>query len=231
MSRSQFPPAEPASLTDAKAIAENDWKAFSGLQMMVDHWARPAWPDGAKAVYWLLSLGGYPHLRASAQSCADALSHVPDLDVVPLDLLHLTLCRVGDAAELSVGAIAAVASSARKRTSQLAPFGVSIGPLAGSAGAIRFTVTPWDRLFLLHGELVAARNSVVGGPEGSGFRPHVSVAYNARRRDAEPIIRYVRALHRNPPVNLTVTRIDLVELRREGRVYGWQLLDQVQLSG
>ncbi|MDT3439045.1 MULTISPECIES: 2'-5' RNA ligase family protein [unclassified Pseudofrankia] len=68
---------------------------------------------------------------------------------------------------------------------------VWVGPLAGSSGAVRFTVTPWEPLV----ELRAAVDKVTaacGLPAvEQRFRPHVGIAYCNRDLPAEPIIRRV----------------------------------------
>jgi hypothetical protein len=89
------PPDPPGSMVEPREIVRNDWTAFSGLETLTDHWARPAFPDGAQAYYWLLTLGDDPQLlRSLAETCQAALATLPALDLVPPTLLHLTLCRV-----------------------------------------------------------------------------------------------------------------------------------------
>lgn len=231
MKASLFPPVPPSSLTDAEEIIRNDWAAFSGLDTLMNHWDRPAWPDGAKAYYWLLSLGEVPELRARAEACQSALVQVPDLDLVPAALLHLTLCRVGAATDLGDEVLSDIAGAAAERIGRLGPMRLSVGPLAGSAGAIRFSVTPWDRLLRLQDELVLARNSVLSSAPNKGLRPHVSIAYNARQRPASSVVERVRELRGQPPVDVVVTEVDLVRLERDGRVYRWTTSNRVTLNG
>ena len=231
MKASLFPPVPPNSLTDAEEIIRNDWAAFSGLDTLTNHWERPAWPDGAKAYYWLLSLGEFPELRARAEACQSALAQVPDLDLVPAALLHLTLCRVGAMADVGDEVLSNVADAAAERVRQWGPMRLSIGPLAGSAGAIRFSVTPWDRLLHLQDELMLARNSVLSAAPNRGLRPHVSIAYNARQRPAASIVEHVRELRGQSPVEVVVTEVDLVRLERDGRVYRWTTSNRVTLNG
>lgn len=208
-------------MTDRGEILRNDWSAFNSLATLVDHWQRPAWPDGAQAYYWLLPLGAFPELRVQAQACQEALSTVPDLDVVPVGLLHLTLCRVGTAGSVTEDQLARIADMAAKRLESVRPIRLSVGPLAGSSGAIRYTVSPWNRLSGARDELVWATRNVLGGPPDAGWRPHVSIAYNARSRAAGPIVDRVRELRTQPPADVTVADIELVRLARNGRLYQW----------
>jgi 2'-5' RNA ligase len=218
-------------MTVRAEIARNDWAAFSGLDMLANHWERPAWPDGAEAYYWLLPLGAFPELRAQARTCQEALAAVPDLDAVPGELLHLTLHRVGTANAITAEQLTGIADAAAKRLESVEPIHLFIGPLAGSSGAIRYSVTPWNRLVGVRDELVWATRSVLGGAPNPGWRPHVSIAYNARSRAASPILDRVRELRRQPPTEVTVADIELVKLARTGRVYRWTTMHRLALAG
>jgi 2'-5' RNA ligase len=226
-----FPPDPPNSLTDPIEIARNDWAAFSRLETLANHWERPAWPDGAQAYYWLLPLGAVPELRSQAQACQEALASVSDLDAVPRDLLHLTLYRVGPADSVTDEQLTGIAEAAAKRLESVEPMNLFIGPLAGSSGAIRFSVAPWSRLVGVRDELVRATRNVLGGNSNTGWRPHVSIAYNARSRAAAPILDRVRELRRHPPIEAVVTDIELVKLTRTGRVYRWTTVHRLTLAG
>lgn len=230
-SQALFPPNPPASMTDRREITRNDWTAFSELDTMVDHWARPAWPDGAEAYYWLLPLGSVSELRGQVLACQAALAAVPDLDAVPCELLHLTVHRVGAAASVTREQLAEIAETAANRLKAVEPVHLIIGPLAGSSAAIRYTVSPWHRLFAVRGCLTSATQSVLGAAPESGWRPHVSIAYNALPRAAAPILDRVRALRVQPPVEATVTDIELVKLVRAGHVYRWTTMHRLTLVG
>ncbi|WP_395575382.1 hypothetical protein [Streptomyces sp. BK79] len=62
------------------------------------------------------------------------------------------------------------------------------------------------------------------------FRPHLSLAYNNRSRPAAPVIEAVTALRGLPPVDLHVREVRLVELRREGRSYRWDVVRSLPLG-
>jgi len=125
--------------------------------------------------------------------------------------------------------LAGIADVANKRLESVEPIHLFIGPLAGSSGAIRYSVTPWNRLVGVRDELVWATRNVLGGASNTGWRPHVSIAYNARSRVAPPILDRVRELRRQPPTEVTVTDIDLVKLARTGHVYRWTTVRRLTL--
>lgn len=230
-SQDLFPPDPPTLLTDRAEIARNDWAAFSSLNTLANHWERPAWPDGAQAYYWLLPLDAFPELRAQARACQQALSSIPDLDAVPDELLHLTLYRVGATDSVTDEQLASIAEMAAKRLESVDPIHLFVGPLAGSSGAVRFTVSPWHRLFEVRDELVFATRNVLGGVPNKGWRPHASIAYNGRSRAAAPVVDQVRELRGLPPTEVTITDIELVKLVRSGRVYRWTTVHRLTLSG
>lgn len=218
-----FPPQPPASLTDPEAIAANDWAAFSGLTMLADHWARPAWPDGAEAIYWIVDLGGQPALRALAAEYQEQLASDPLLDLVPLDLLHLTLHRVALPADATKRQISDVLDVAAARLQARTALTLAAGPLAGSPGAVRFTVSPWR-------DLLDVQNDLAAGDPPRSRRPHVSIAYNSATRPAGPVVDIVRGLRDGRAAAVAVDRIDLVRLRRVGRAYRWSPLVSVPLG-
>ncbi|WP_424991600.1 2'-5' RNA ligase family protein [Nocardia nova] len=80
------------------------------------------------------------------------------LSMVPLDGLHMTLAKVGAADNVTPSVLPRFAAAAEKRLIGVSPFSISVGPLAGSPSAIRFSVAPWEQLIDLHGRL---RESVV----------------------------------------------------------------------
>ena len=111
-------------------------------------------------------------------------------------------------------------------------FSVRAMPLAGSRGAVRLSLGPWEPLLRLHHALAKAGNSVGLAPKKptSAFRPHLSLAYNNRRRPAAPVVETVSGLRALPAVELSVSAVQLVELRREGRTYRWDVRRNVSLG-
>jgi hypothetical protein len=218
-----FPAQPPASLTDQDAIAANDWAAFSDLTMLADHWARPAWPDGAEAVYWIVDLGDQLELRALAADYQAALAADSDLSPVPVGLLHLTMHRVPVPVDTPDSELLAVAGAAADRLCTHRPIALCAGPLAGSPGAVRFTVSPWR-------DLLGVQAALAVGDPPRDRRPHISIAYNGRVRPATPVVDAVRRLRDGRTAVVDIDRVDLVRLRRAGRTYRWSLIVSVPLG-
>ncbi|MEU4054008.1 2'-5' RNA ligase family protein [Streptomyces olivaceus] len=152
------------------------------------------------------------------------------LDPVPGDGLHVTLTRVGSVAALPQSRLDDVAGAAAPLLP--AAFRLRAVPLAGSRGAVRLTVAPWGPVLALHAALSEsmARLGLTPRKATALFRPHVSLAYNNRPRPAAPVIEAVTALRSLSPVELHVQDVRLVELRREGRAYRWDVVKSLPLG-
>lgn len=224
-----FPAEPPADTHDPAVTAAHDWAAFSALDEMTDHWARPGWSEGSRAYYWMVTFPDHQPLAGLARQCQEQLAPL-GLDPVPADGLHITLARVGRPDAVLPDQLDSLARDAEG----LVPctFSVHAMPLAGSRGAVRLSLGPWEPLLRLHHALATAGSSAGLAPTKptSAFRPHLSLAYNNRRRPAAPVVDAVSGLRVLSPVELCVAAVQLVELRREGRTYRWGVRKSVFLG-
>ncbi|MEU9254503.1 2'-5' RNA ligase family protein [Streptomyces sp. NPDC048270] len=223
-----FPPTPPPDLDDARGIVEHDWNAFAAVDRMADHWSRPGWSAGRRAYYWMLTFSSCPALISRARHCQDELAQL-SMDAVPEDGLHVTMNRVGDVAQVPPAQIQHLVGLAEHLAFD--SFQLAAHPLAGSRGALRFTLSPWRQLVGLHAALgaIGSKAGVPGGKPTSAFRPHLGVQYNNCERPAGPVIERVERLRVLSPVLLDITSVDLVELRREATSYRWDLVEQIPL--
>jgi 2'-5' RNA ligase len=229
---SPFPADLPSDIEDASLIAANDWAAFENVSEMVDHWQRPGWHAGRRSYHWILSLAENAELAAMAQECFCACS-AHAFDQVPSDALHLTICRVGFTDEIDQGALDAVYARAESLCSGVGTFPLSVGPLAASRGAVRFSVAPWSSLFEIYDAVGAASQRVNRRESPSAresFRPHISIAYSRMRQEAQTLRRSIARYRDLPMVACKVSRIELVELRRESAAYRWNVIRGVDLA-
>ncbi|MEW2563340.1 MULTISPECIES: 2'-5' RNA ligase family protein [Streptomyces] len=224
-----FPAEPPADTHDPAVTAAHDWAAFSALDEMTDHWARPGWSDGSRAYYWMLTFPDDQRLAALAGHCQEELAPL-GLDPVPADGLHITLARVGTPGVVTPDQLDRLARDAEALLPSA--FSVRAMPLAGSRGAVRLSLGPWEPLLRLHHALTKVGGSVGLAPKKptSAFRPHLSLAYNNRQRPAAPVVEAVSGLRALPAVELSVSVVQLVELRREGRTYRWDVRRNVALG-
>lgn len=225
--------AEPAG--QDHDYVRSDWNRYRQLDTLINHWNRPGWTNGRRSYHWIVRFDDHPAVRQLTTRCQDRLRHLPTLDLVPATSLHLTLQRVGFTDEITPATAHAVAAAARDRYAALPPFAATVGPLAGSAGAVRFSAGPHQPFHRLRDTAIDAVAQVRGldavPARTADFLPHVSIAYNSTATDAMPIIEQVAALRSLEPVTVPVEAVDLVELRRDGRAYAWRLIATAPLTG
>ncbi|MFE5595937.1 2'-5' RNA ligase family protein [Streptomyces sp. NPDC056549] len=154
------------------------------------------------------------------------------MDPVPEDGLHVTMTRVGSTEDVSISQVRRLLDLADQLPQE--SFRVAAHPLAGSRGAVRFTLTPWSSLVSLHAALseVGRQVGAPGGSPTTAFRPHLGVQYNNRDRVAGPVIESVARLRTLAPVSLEITSVDLVELRRvngASPAYRWRVVGTAPL--
>jgi 2'-5' RNA ligase len=168
---------------------------------------------------------------ALAGRCQDAIADL-SLDLVPANSMHLTMGRLAFTDEISARQADGAAGAARELCAGMSPFDLAVGPLAGSRGAVRLSVSPWRELLELHQRLHHAATIVgVAPPSNSAsFRPHISIAYNNHIRPAAPVIEAVASLRSLAPVRASVAEAQLVILRRDGKAYRWEPLASVQIG-
>lgn len=215
--------------------ADQEWNRFQQVQRMVNHWDRPGWTPGRRSYHWMVMLGDVPALTALANRCQEQLRDLPHLDMVPTTSLHITMQRLAFTDEVSPAVAAAVVNDVRRRCVDFPAIPVEIGPLAGSPGAVRFSVGPPEPVSRLHDlireSIAEVRGSTAPPEQASGFVPHVSIAYHNTPADARPLVQRVASLRHLPPVTTVIQSVDLVELRREGHRYVTTKQADVRLAG
>jgi hypothetical protein len=226
-----FPHRPPPDLDSPGLLVDHDWRAFTAVEQMTNHWARPGWGEGLRAFYWMLTFPEAGDLISRARHCQDALAHL-GMDPVPGDGLHVTLTRIGSTNLVSNDQLRLLADLAEQLP--LTAFQVAAHPMAGSRGAVRFTLAPWSPLVRLHAALskIGRRADVPGGKPTVAFRPHLGVQYSNRERPAAPVVESVARLRSLEPVFLNISSVELVELwRTTGSLpaYRWRVVRSVPL--
>ncbi|WP_433203563.1 2'-5' RNA ligase family protein [Nocardia sp. CA-107356] len=222
-SKRPFPLLRPTSTSEPSIIQSNDWSAFRGLNALHDHWTLKGWAPGRSGYYWYLTFSD-PALADLASECQGQLG-TDSLDPVSLDRLHLTLLSIGDADQVSDSTLTRLIDLVHRRLAGVKAFDLSVGPLAGSRSAIRFSVAPWDPLLDLHRSLRECTAAVRPNSqltETSEFRPHLGIAYINKQQAANGLVGAVEQLRDLAPVPVRVDNVHLVELRRAGRQYVWR---------
>jgi 2'-5' RNA ligase len=213
----------------------DDWDVFRRLDRLADHWWwRPGWHPDRRYLTWYVVFDD-PGLRAHVAGMQSALADLDYLDPVPADGLHMTVQGVAFADELPHQQVAALGARADRRCADMAPFTLTIGPPNGYEGGTFLRATPWRPVAELRRRLREAIAAVLGDDRVSDepelFKPHVSLTYCHASVPAADLIDRLTRLRERPHTTVTVTGVDLVELRREGHVYRWDVRHRVEFTG
>jgi 2'-5' RNA ligase len=195
---------------------------------MKNHWDRPPWWPGRQGYYWYLTFSSNSALRSLSKDCQSAIG-APYFDLVPLDDLHMTICRVGFADELGPDELNAVIAATSRECKRISPFEILIGPLAGSAGAISFSVAPLEPILKVREVLQSATAMALDQnvTAKSRFRPHVGIAYCNSVVPMSDIVPRIQPLRDLPRVRARVEGASLVLLTREEQSYRWSTVTEV----
>lgn len=222
---STFPAEPPGDPDDPASVARHDQQAFERVGTMLRHWDRPH----RRSYHWMITLDQHQPVIELSQQCQQLLPQV-GLGLIPPESLHLTVRRLGYVDEVDPSRLRTALRTVRGRCLATAAFDLKVIPLAGSPGAVRFSVAPWSPLLDLH-RTVSAAAGCDGVDPLAVYRPHVGVAYSDRVQSPEP---YIEAAHRArslPLAEITINELQLVELYRANHQYRWRVLERLPLAG
>lgn len=200
---------------------------------MRDHWWwRPGWRVGRRFYTWHFTFEGQKDVHRLARVYQHRLD-VPNLDLVPLEWLHLTTQGIGFTDEVSEEDAERIAGAAAARCIELRPFTLTLGPARVTSEGVVLDVAPAEPVHGLREVLRAAIADVWSAervPEaGKEFAPHVSLAYSNASACAAPIVELVERVSAQP-ASMTVTAAHLIVLNRDARVYRWDDFAMVDLG-
>lgn len=190
-------------------------------------WWRPGWCAGRHFYACHLTLDDQPQLRALVKCYQDAMAHLPNLDLIPPQWLHITTQGIGFADEIGSADLAAVTEAVRERLLGLQPPVATFHWATIQWEAVLLKAEPPQPLYQLRLALHDAISSVLGPekfneprPGPRHFTPHVSAAYVNGDGPVEPITEAIANL--NPQqVTATFSTISLLEFHRDHRMYEW----------
>lgn len=137
--------------------------------------------------------------------------------------------RLGYHDELSPADLDRAVAVGSEAFAALESFDLELLPLAGSPGAVRLSVAPWEPLFALHRVAQMSTGVEVVDPVLT-YRPHVGVAYSAERQTSVSIRAAVSDVAKAvAPVSIAVSDVLLVELSRAEGWYEWETLARCRL--
>jgi 2'-5' RNA ligase len=195
------------------------------VSRLAEHWQwRPDWLQDRACLWWYLTFEDGPAVRELARRVQAVLGRAPQLDLVPLPWLHLTLLEVGFADEVPAETVDRVVRAAHEGLADFPAVDLDLATVRAMPGALVLEADG-RRLRSLHERLT---DSVlrVRGAEGvgalRGFVPHVSVAYVNRDCAAQEVLGPLDGVDvSTPSPSATVRRVRLAAVTRQRRHYQW----------
>jgi 2'-5' RNA ligase len=207
---------------------------YADHDTMTNHWWwRPGWQVGTRFYAWHITQDDQPEVLDLARRYRDAVSTISTLDPIPDEWLHMTLQGIGHVEDINVAALDYVTIRVAERLRTLAPITTSYqrAHIAGEA-----VILPPDDPDAFTGVRRAVRAGITDAlgecPESKdGFRAHVSVAYSNADADAAPIRAALNRAEPPAPATATYTQVSLIRMHRDHRMYEWDTIRAVPLSG
>jgi 2'-5' RNA ligase len=201
---------------------------------MIDHWYwRPGWHVGRSFYTWHLTFEDNADVQALAARYHQYI-HLPFLDQVPLEWLHMTLQGIAFSDEVSDGDLNSIRDAAYDRCRQIQEFDLQVGAADADEQGIPLAIRPWEPVIDLRTALRAAITDVWGidgVPESAdGFMPHITVFYSNSAADPSPLRPLLAALRSTLPITTTVREVSLIKLNRDHKVYQWERIASIPLK-
>jgi 2'-5' RNA ligase len=211
------------------------WHDLTKLAQMRDHWWwRPGWHVGRSFYTWHVTFEKSPEVADLAAYYQQRIT-LPTLDPVPAEGLHMTLQGIGFTDDVTAEDVDAITRHAQNRCGRLAPFALTLGPVDADPEGAPLRVKPWAPVEQLRHALRASIADVWGPnrvPEAADqFFPHVTVFYSNAAADPAALRAALAALRGTPPVTTTVNAVSLIRLDRDEKVYRWNTIASVPLTG
>jgi 2'-5' RNA ligase len=202
-------------------------------------WWRPGWRPGRRQYAWHLTFGeqavsrGRAELRRVAGDYQGRLAGLPGLDLVPFELLHLTVQAVGFADEVGAGDLERIVAAVRHRCAALAPPRLTLGPAQLQAEGVWLPVSPQAAVRRVQAAVRAGIAEAWGAarvPEPAGrFTPHVSLAYSNTDGPDEPFAATLASMAPRSAI-VELAAIQAISLGRDEHLYRWDTLATVLLG-
>jgi 2'-5' RNA ligase len=204
-------------------------------QQVRNHWWwRPGWQVGRRFYAFHITFEGQAELYQLIGAYRSALADAPAVTLIPDQWLHLTMQGMGFTDELPPSTATEIAEKARAILATIAPFEVKFGEIVVADEAIALPAQPPEPVRELRAATREAISQILGDdqvPEDPDkFRPHVSAAYITADGSSEPYVTAIQSM-RPDPVAVRISRVDLIEMHRDHRMYECTVVASLPLSG
>ncbi len=200
---------------------------------MTDHWWwRPGWRVGTRFYAWHITQDDQPEVRDLAQRYRAAVSTIETLDPIPDEWLQMTMQGVGHVEDINIAALDFVTLRVADRLRALAPITTSYQRADITSEAVILAPDDPEAFAEVRRAIRAGITDALGEcPESEdGFRAHVSVAYGNADADAAPIREALDRAEPVAPSTATYTKVSLIRMHRDQRMYEWDVMREVPLG-
>lgn len=198
---------------------------YPHAQTMRDHWWwRPGMRQGRHIYVYFVTFHGTPGLYGLVDVYQQRLAHLPGLDFIPHEWLHMTVQGIGFTDEISDRQRDAIHRAVQAELATVEPATVTFQPVVIHPEAVVMPAQPAEQLVNARAAIRRGITTVLGpdqldGPD-HGYRPHVTLAYNTTDRPSSDVLDTIRDA-RPHPVTLTIHTIELLDMNRDHRMYQW----------
>jgi 2'-5' RNA ligase len=203
------------------------------LSQVADHWWwRTGWRVGRRFYTVHATFGDAPAVQGLAARARARLGGLPGLDLIPAQWLHLTMQGIGFADEVGDADLSAIITAARRRLATVPPVTVTLGPPIVAGEGVTCWASPPRALDPVRDAVRAGIADVWGPqrvPEATEWSAHVSVAYASADGPGEPIEAALGGMA--DTAEATVRAVDLIKLGRDRRMYEWETIASLPLTG
>lgn len=199
----------------------------SAVDQFRNHWpTQPRFPRFA----WCISFAHQPALHQLVLSYQRALQELNCLDLVPMDVLQLTLLEVGASADVADGQLEAITAAARRRLADLGPMELTFGAAALVPDGVVLGGGPAGAIAAAHaalGDALGDAGLPVDAAPGTES-PQLPIAY-ANEETTTAFAKATLTFIEASTAAVTVEHLDLVCFDGRYRSADWSLRERVTL--
>jgi hypothetical protein len=193
---------------------------------------RPEWEPGRVCLYWYLTFGD-DLVEVLDRGGLEAVRRTDWLDAVPAQWLHVTLCDVGFADELTPGEIERVVQAGRTCVAEARRLHLRFGTAAPMDDAVALPVSPPRPLRHLQHRLRSATDLALAVDHRLVHRdlypPHLSLGYAKQQTAADEVASVLGQV--GPATGqVTVDRLVLAAVSRDHGHYEWSVLAELPMG-
>lgn len=189
--------------------------------------------QGRHVYVYFVTFHDVPGIHPLVDAYQQHLAHLPGLDLIPHQWLHITVQGIGFTDEITDQQRDAIHHAVQAELAEVEPATVTFQPVAIHPEAVVLPAQPAESLIAARAAIRRAAASILGNDRLDGtddsYRPHITLAYNTTDRPSTDILNTIRNVHPQP-VTLTIRTIDLLDMNRDHRMYQWQRQAPAQLG-